>query len=444
MLKKLIYRLLLSKRFEEAAKVGAFLETKASSIEAIKAFQVERFNEIWKDASKNVPFYGEWKKVYNLPDSINDLSELDGWPILTKQDILTLEKFKRVGVPEPSGHILTGGSTGTPVRLPAWPDTTSATSKIVGKSWYGIGVTDKVFLLWGHLHLYGKGLKRGINILKRRIKDWLAGWTRVSAYDLSKRAMEAAYRKMLCCCPELVIGYSPSILTFCRINREHAGEIKSVKNVLCSSGPLSKAEKEEIANFFGAKVCMEYGSVECGVIAYTHPSDGKYRVFWNTHLVQAVKTPSGEYKNIVTLLTRTYVPLIRYDIGDYLALSGETQQNLACVLQIDDVVGRPSEFIDFRCGVSFFGWAVGDCVKQCEKVINHQLVVDEQNDRLTIRVVVASELRDDDYELIRDRMKAIIMNVERLTVDFESVDTIPLAPSGKTIRVIRKAMNQVG
>ena len=63
---------------------------------------------------------------------------------------------------------------------------------------------------------------------------------------------------------------------------------------------------------------MEYGSVECGLMAHTRPSDGNYFVFWTTRLLQADKQGDGQYRNLVTRLTRTYVPLIRYDIGDYL------------------------------------------------------------------------------------------------------------------------------
>lgn len=436
MIKRLIYAFLLSKRFETVDKTAAFIAN-ATSEEWITQYQLNRFNTVWEDAWKNIPFYEEWKRNYNLPDAIKNLSELKCWPILTKDDLRNPKLLKRNDAPDPGKCILTGGSTGVPVRLPVWPDTESAISKLVGKSWYGLGPTDRVFLLWGHLHLYGKGLKRSINIWKRRIKDWLAGWTRVSAYDLSRSAMENAYKKMVACKPELVIGYSPSILTLCRINQQHSGELKSVKAVLCSSGPLSRKEKEEISAFFNARVCMEYGSVECGVMAYTHPSDDQYHVFWHTHLVQAVEAKNGEYKNIVTLLSRKYIPLIRYDIGDYLSVDKTKLDVEESVLLIRDVVGRPSEFINFANGVSFFGWAIGDCVKQCDKVINHQLVVDEANNRIIIRVVSLSPLGEEDCSLIRRRIATVVKNTELLTIDFEYVDEIPLAPSGKTIRVIR-------
>ena len=61
--------------------------------------QLEKFNAVWKDAVENVPFYAEWKAKYGLPDQIDDLKELQSWPILEKKDlILNREKLPRKGV----------------------------------------------------------------------------------------------------------------------------------------------------------------------------------------------------------------------------------------------------------------------------------------------------------------------------------------------------------
>ena len=437
MMKKYLYSRFLAKRFRAAREVNALL-SRVTTRKDIESFQVARFNEVWRDAWSHIPFYREWKNKYSLPEEISCLEELSCWPILTKVDLINLDPLIRSDAPMPADHIMTGGSTGTPVRLPIWPNPETVLSLAVGRSWYDIGPIERTFLLWGHLHLYGKGVRRCVNIVKRRLKDWLAGWRRVSAYDLSREAMERAYREFASFKPSFVIGYSPSILTFCRINQRHVGQVRSVKTVLCSAGPLSPDEKAEIETFFDARVCMEYGSVECGVMAYTHPSDGKYRVFWNTHLLQVVKDKCGEYRNIVTLLSKKYIPLIRYDIGDFLLLGPEELKRTESILHVDDVLGRPSEFLNFKCGVSFFAWAVGDCVKQCAKVINHQIVVNENNDSLTLKLVTKTPLNKEDERLIRDKISTIVSGCEKLKIEFVEVSAIPTAPSGKIIRVVRQ------
>lgn len=91
---------------------------------------------------------------------------------------------------------------------------------------------------------------------------------------------------------------------------------------------------------------MEYGSVECGVMAYTEPETGEYRAFWDTHILQGKIDKYGECCNIVTQLTNRYIPLIRYDIGDYLEV--DSSESTLSIIRIKNVKGRPSEMVNFK------------------------------------------------------------------------------------------------
>lgn len=433
---KLLYRFLMRKRIAAVKKAAAMI-AQYPMREERERYQIEKFNAVWRTARENVPFYRAWQAKYGLPDAIADLSELRDWPVLKKADLLDETQFRRSDVPYPRGRLMTGGSTGVPVRLPAWGRREAWPSQVLGRMRYGYEVGDRLFLLWGHEHLFGKGVRRFFKIWERRIKDRLAGWMRVSAYDLSVEALKGAFERFVHYKPQFVMGYSPSILSFCRINKNDPRRITGVKAVLCSAGPLSMDERHEVSAFFGAPVCMEYGSVECGIMAYTQPEDGKYHAFWNTHLLQALKDDSGNFRNIVTCLTDCYVPLIHYDIGDYLEIDGSEEENMRSVLTIADVKGRPSEFLKFKCGVSVFAWGVGDCVKQSLKVGNHQLVVNEDRNELTIRVTSSEKMLAEDFEIIRNRLQLTVKGVDRLTLRFEQVDKLDVTVAGKTPRVIR-------
>lgn len=432
-----LYRFLIRKRLAAVMETERVLRS-CPTRKDIELFQVQRFNEIWREAWKNVPFYAEWRKQYDLPETIKGLAELISWPILTKGDLRDLSKFVRYDVPCPNAHIMTGGSTGEPVRLPAWGDPLSGAQQVYARMAYGIKPGDRTFLLWGHEHLYGKGWRRSLNIYKRRFKDWLGDWTRVSAYDLSCEAMKAAYNKFAACRPKFVIGFSSAVLAFVRWNGRYAGEVKSVKVILCTAGPLSNEERAEIERFFGGRLCMEYGSVECGLMAHTRPSDGKYFVFWNTRLLQAIKQPDGEYKNVVTKLIRTYVPLIRYDIGDYLDLDSlDEQDNARSVLVANSIKGRPSEMISFKSGVSFFGALIGDCVKQIHDVMASQIAVDEDGDYLEIRVTGQRKLSQGELDLIKNRFELTVPNADKIHISVVQVEALSTTAGGKTPRVLR-------
>lgn len=431
-----VYRFLMRKRIAAVEKTVVMMG-RFSTREARERYQVEKFNIVWNAARENVPFYRKWQKKFGLPDEIRDLAELKAWPILTKADLRRLEDFKRTDVPYPKGRILTGGSTGEPVRLPSWGDSMAGVSQMLGRAAYGIEPGDRTFLLWGHEHLYGTGFKRKVNAYKRRLKDWLAGWKRVSAYDLGADAMYRAYRVFAAQKPKFVIGFSPAVLAFVRHNVKRRGEVKSVRVILCTAGPLSKEEKVEIEEFFGGKVAMEYGSVECGIMAYTRPRDGQYDVFWNTHLLQAVKD-GNECKNIVTRLTDCYVPLIRYDIGDYLEIDlDEEEGDFRSVLHIKSVKGRPSEMFRFNCGVSFFGALIGDCVKQIPEVVSSQIAVNEAANGMEIRVTATRKLKTEELGVIKNRLSLTVEHIDRLDVRVVQCDKLFTTVGGKIPRIVR-------
>lgn len=428
-----LYLHLMRKRIFAANVVAA--ELLCNDRKKISQIQVDRFNTVWSLARRFVPFYQDWQRKYNLPDSISSLQELRSWPILTKADLRNVERFVRLDVNKPSGQLITGGSTGEPVRLPSWNDYSGNVSQIIGRGRYGVNVGDRLFLLWGHEHLYGKGCRRTVKILIRRFKDFLAGWVRVSAYDLSSGALHRAYEVFIRSRARAVIGFSPAVLSFVRVNKGKGSGDKNLKlkAVICTAGPLTVPEKREISNFFHAPVVMEYGSVECSIMAYTKPKDEKYWVFWNTHLIQAVRNHGGEFRNIVTRLTDCYVPLIRYDVGDY--LSGPDNDD--SVLSINDVIGRPSEMIHFACGVSFFGALIGDCVKQVPEILSSQIAVKECANVLEVRVVASVVLPQSAFQLIINRISLTIKGADLLTVRIVQVDKLVTTTGGKIPRVVR-------
>ena len=440
-IKVYIYRILLRKRISLAER---WRKTDVDR-RRIETWQVMRFNKVWEIARAEVPFYRKWQIRHNLPDKITVLSDLSNWPVLTKVDLRNIEQFKRTDVPSPKGSLMTGGSTGEPVRLPSWGDSMAGVSQLLGRRAYGLEPGDRTVLLWGHEHLYGTGWRRKVNAFRRWFKDWLAGWTRISAYDLSNSAMRWAYSIVEKAHPKFLIGFSTAVLAFVRQNHAYAHELTSVRVILCTAGPLTPDEKQEIIDFFTAssesmapKLCMEYGSVECGVMAYTRPRDGEYDVFWNTHLLQAQKQPDGEYKNLVTRLTDCYVPLIRYDVGDYLELDpADDEQNARSVLEIKSVKGRPNEMLKFRCGVSFFGALIGDCVKQVPEIISSQIAVDEENDVLEIRVTAKSPLPDTALSLVVNRFALTVADARKLTVRVVQIEKLFTTAGGKVPRVVR-------
>lgn len=402
----------------------------------IESYQVARFNRIWEDAYSNIPFYEQWKHDNKLPNKIEDLNELNGWPILTKKEIRDNEHLL-LRATSPIGFAITSGSTGVPLRIPVSASNATKQNMWIGRAANGYLPGQKTFLIWGHQHLYGSGLKRIKNLIIRRIKDSILGYKRISAYDTSIAAMTKAFKSYNSYKPELVIGYSSTILSFVRCNKQ-ATMVHKPKLVLCTAGPLSEKEREEIRNFFNSPLCMEYGSVECGVMAYTVDDCDHYNVCWNSHIIQGETDDNGNIKNIVTTLTDRYFPLIRYDIGDYLVLSDS--DNRKSVTQFNNISGRPTDIVTLSDGTSFFPMLIEACVEHLEGLIAHQLVVDDNC--LEILLVASRRLASSDFDSVYKQLFGVLPSLKQQQLIITQVEELHKNAGGKTPLVMRKSQIQ--
>ena len=204
--------------------------------------------------------------------------------------------------------------------------------------------------------------------------------------------------------------------------------------MLCTAGPLSTKERQEIKDFFHSPLCMEYGSVECGVMAYSISDCSHYNVFWNTHLIQGFKEEHGDVKNIVTTLTKKYFPLIRYDIGDYLDIPNN--QDLSSILEINSIVGRPTDIITLKNGTSFFAMLIEACVEHLEGIISHQLIV--KKSELEILLVASRILTKSDFLSVKKKLITIIPDIQDYPLSIKQVEELNKNAGGKTPIVIRK------
>lgn len=422
--------------YEQVLKRGSLFRS-TQTRKDIEIYQLNKVNEVWRDAWTNVPFFREWKSEMGLPETVSSLSDFDKWPIVKKQDLQ--RSAARGGLlregQKPMRYLRTGGSTGEPLCFGTWSDGGfAASSQWFGRCSNGVLPGSRTFLLWGHEHLYGHGYRQYLNAGIRRMKDRLSSICRVSAYDLSPDAMSKAFVKYNAFRPECVIGFSAAVLAFSRVNQRNGRRVgQSPCAVVCTAGPLSIVEKQEIESFFGAGICMEYGSVECGIIGYTEPPSQEYKVFWDSHLVQTEIDEFGQSKAVITRLTSCYVPLIRYDIGDYVLVTDCTQSSHLTLL---DVRGRPSDIVTLKDGTAFFGALIGDCVKQVDGILGNQLVVCA--DGLRLLLTASRDLTTADYALIRRRLNVVVPQLRNVKVTVACVASLLITAGGKSPLVVQR------
>ena len=129
--------------------------------------------------------------------------------------------------------------------------------------------------------------------------------------------MRRAAEELLRFRPAYVLGYSVALDLFAAANRDRREQLRAsgVRLVVGTAEAFPTRESaNRLRDLFGCDVAMEYGAVETGLLAHTHP-EGGYRAFWRSYLLEVA---GGEHPGrlLVTSLYPRCLPLVRYEIGD--------------------------------------------------------------------------------------------------------------------------------
>jgi phenylacetate-CoA ligase len=330
----------------------------------------------------------------------------------------------------------TGGTSAEPLRLPAWhsEDRHTAWNTWFARSWFGASAGDRLFLLWGHGHLFGKGLSGRINATKRRLKDIGLGYIRFSAYDLSEEKLRTAGRQILRFRPSYVLGYATALHRLALFNRDRASEFQNLRlKVAIATGESFPSRNSErlISEVFGCSVAMEYGAVETGTIAHQRPS-GEFQVFWGSYYVEGI--PSEEnpeaFEVVITALYPRLTPLIRYRIGDLVTLGCGTQ---GISENFDRVIGRVNDGIIIGKNDFVHSEAFSHVLRDIEKIHTFQ-VVQASNREITINYTSDEKLPFDVARIIRERLCMIDKRLDSICIN--RVPEIETTIAGKSKRIV--------
>ncbi|MGC4794314.1 phenylacetate--CoA ligase family protein [Micromonospora saelicesensis] len=323
-----------------ARKVALYDEARDRT--RIERHQVRRFNEVWEYCLAEVPFYRSWRREHGLPERIDQLGDLRGFPPLTKEVLIARqdEIFQNGRIRD---AYTTGGSTGQPTRYPRgageadgrWVDA------YLGRHWAGVRPTDPGVLLWGHSHLFGAGLPGQLAQMKRRLADLVVNVTRLNAYDLSEPSLHKHYLAVRQRDPVALTGYTSAVFKLARYierNQLDLGEPRRLRAVVLCAETASDADIAMVERVFKVPAVIEYGSAETGVLAMSHLSTRDIRVIWDSF----VCLTDGDGELSVTTLADRLFPLVHYAIGDRVEPSDVVDGN---ALAFRAVLGRQQDIV---------------------------------------------------------------------------------------------------
>lgn len=306
-------------RFQKAYRELTNLESRESwSREEIDQFQLGRINTLWRQAIASVPYYEQLAGTRGLPSRFESLEEYRAMvPILHRDTVRQrprefLARERRQGTWK-----RTSGSTGNPLSV-YWSHEAHQEMlrcKYRFLAMWGVDIFDRTVYLWGQGNAYQEGWKGRWDRLRQPVEDWLRQRLRLSTSRLRKEDLRSHLQRMTAFQPALLYSYSKAGYLLAQEARQAGVRVPSLKLTILSSERVYPEYIAEMEAALQVPTVIEYGSIECGLIA-CEDATRHLRVREDIVFLETIPQPGPCHKIIVTVLNNPDFPLLRYEIGD--------------------------------------------------------------------------------------------------------------------------------
>lgn len=399
-----------------------------------EAWRQPRLFQLLRRARYHVPYYRDyWERQRD--DS--RWKHLENWPILEKDQVRE-NPLRFVADDCDLARMFpehTSGSTGKPLHLWWSRETVGAWYALFEarwKRWYGVSRLDR----WGML-----GGQLVVPASRRRPPFWVWNAAQrqlyMSSFHLTAETipyyLDAIERYRL----RYLFGYSSSLFEVAARANE-LGRRVPLHVVITNAEPLHAHQREAIAKTFCCPVRETYGMAEI-VASAGECQAGRLHLWPETGVIEILDQgepvrPGEAGELVATGLVNRDMPLIRYRVGDRLALEpasklcecGRTLPLLRSVEgRQDDVIVTPD------------GRRVGrlDVVFKADLPIRGAQVIQQQDGTLHVRIVPAPHYTRSHREQLRARFRDYLGPIE---VELIEVAEIPREANGKVRGVICK------
>jgi len=176
---------------------------------------------------------------------------------------------------------------------------------------------------------------------------------------------------------------------------EHAFD--SVRTVICQGEPGASipAARERIAAAWGARVFDHAGSTEVGVFSYPCAAAGGLHVNGHDFLCEILDPQSGEAaapqahgELVLTALSRSGFPAIRFRSGDIVDVAGPCPGGHADVWLPNGIVGRTDDMVVIR-GVNVFPSVIEQAIREAGGLGEYRIrFYTDETERDEVRVLI--------------------------------------------------------
>jgi phenylacetate-CoA ligase len=426
----------LSLRLARPERVRHFRELQRSQwlpLERLAEHQNAKLTKLLRHAAATVPFYRRVVADLGLradtlgPEALVALPLVDK-PIMggARDDFVSTTVAADRRLPN-----TTGGSTGAWFEFFIDRDANEIrhAADMRGRAWAGWRVGDRQAMLWGHRRDVAASAEPG-----SRLRNTLLNRTiTLNAYDMDEAAVLAFHDRILAYRPRLVIGYATALAYFADFVERRALPMPRPAGCISSAETLTDDQRAIIERVFGCPLLNRYGSREFSTVAQQCGPGSPLHLSAERTVVEIVDEqgrpcPAGQRGEIVvTDLDNFVMPFIRYRTGDLGVLGTDACACGRGLPVLASIEGRVSELIVGLNGKLYscqsprlFGADIPG--------IRQMQVVQDSLESILVRIAPGPEWSPESRRLVVERMRGLLGDV---TVDVETVDAIPVSPSGK-------------
>ena len=421
-----------------AAELAQAQAVAASSADAIAALQLERLQAFVHWAYDQSPYYrAKYDAAGVHPGDLRTMADLQHFPVLEKaelrRDTAAIQTRASVGM-RGLQHVSTSGTTGSPIQLAWTPNDVQRRFAYLYRMLARFGIAPFApSVRFSGRTIFPGAERSGVFWRYNRPQRQLL----MSSYHMTAANLDAYVAKLAAFSPELIDGYPSAIFLLARhINRRGwQGRVRP-RLVMTTAETLEDFQRAEIVEAFaGVAIANQYASSE-GAPFVTEDEYGDLVINSDTGVIE-VADGSDEGEMLVTSFTTHAFPLIRYRIGDRIALEPGRLARSTAMPVARAIIGRQEDLI-----ISPDRGPVGRLDPVFKKMPS--TIVESQIEQTGADTIVLRVVPDHAAGYQPGQLASVVAELEarlgRMTISVEEHASLPRGVNGKLRAVIGHSM----
>ena len=394
----------------------------------IKVLQEKKLRKLIQHAYHNTLYYHRlFDKLGLSPDQIETLEDLKRLPPLTKSDVREHPSLTSGGFQRPKENAIsvhTTGSTGSVLQV------------LLNDREY---IESTTFVVYGFLKSGARFWDRFVEIVvptyqRPHFAFERLGLLRQQVFDL-RDGVETTLSRIAELKPTVLYSYPTFLALLARRLQERKSIVHRPRLVVTNGEVLEEHDRTLIQEAFECPVRNSYGAAEVFRIAY-ECAHNRLHVVPDSCIVEIDESTLGSDGLAEIFVTPLYIrthPLIRYRLGDRVALSDETCPCGSNFSTIRSVAGRSDDYLTLPSGKKISPRAIY-LADHLRDILEYQ-IVQKTPGRFDVYVRPNSSYGPESQRAIEQTIAAGCLP-DLVKVNVQTVDEVKRTATGKLAKII--------